>query len=44
MSKTIYCGECEKFLYEDTDGYGICEKNNEECRCSDKCHLTNGKP
>ena len=44
MRKTKYCGECEKFLYEDTDGYGICEKTNEECRCSDKCHLTHGKP
>ena len=44
MSKTTFCGECEKFLYEDTDGYGICEKTNEECRCSDKCHLTNWKP
>lgn len=42
--KTIYCGECEKFLYEDTDGYGVCDKINEECRCSDKCHLTNVKP
>ena len=44
MSKTIYCGECDKFLYEDICGYGVCEKTNEECRCSDKCHLTNGKP
>ena len=44
MSKTKYCGECEKFLYEDICGYGVCEKTNEECRCSDKCHLTNGKP
>ena len=43
-SKTKYCGECDKFLYEDIDGYGICGKTNEECRCSDKCHLTNGKP
>ena len=43
--KTIlYCGECERFLYEDTDGFGICGKTNEECRCSDKCHLINGKP
>ena len=42
--KVIYCGECEKFLYEDTDGFGICGKTNEECRCSDKCHLTHGKP
>ena len=44
MSKTIYCGECEKFLYEDTDGYGVCEKTNEECYCGDKCHITQGKP
>ena len=44
MSKIIYCGECDKFLYEDIDGYGLCGKTNEECRCSDKCHLTNGKP
>ena len=36
-------GECEKFLYENIDGYGICDKTNEECRCSDKCHLKNGK-
>ena len=42
--KVIYCGECEKFLYEDTDGFGICGETNEECRCSDKCHLTHGKP
>ena len=44
MSKTIYCGEFEKFLYEDTDGYGVCENANEECRRSDKCNLTNCKP
>ena len=43
MSEITYCGKCEKFLYEDTDGYGICGNTNEECRCSDKCHLTNGK-
>ena len=44
-NKTIlYCGECEKFLYDDTDGFGVCGKTNEECRCSDKCHLTHGKP
>ena len=43
--KVIYCGECEKFLYEDTDGFGICgKKNNEVCCCCDKCHLTHGKP
>ena len=42
--KVIYCGECEKFLYEDTDGFGICGKTKDECRCSDKCHLTHGKP
>lgn len=44
MSRIIHCGECEKFLFEDIDGYGICGKTNEECRCSDKCHLTNGNP
>lgn len=30
MNKTIHCGECEKFLYEDIDGYGICGKTNED--------------
>ena len=44
QSKTICCGECEKFLYEDIEGYGICGKTNEEYRCSDKCHITHGKP
>ena len=44
VKEVIYCGECEKFLYEDTDGFGVCGKTNEECRCSDKCHLINGKP
>lgn len=43
MNKTIYCGECYNFLYEDIEGYGFCGKTNEECRCSDKCRLTNGK-
>lgn len=44
-SKEIYCGECDKFAYEDTDGFGICgKKNNEVCYCGDKCHLINGKP
>ena len=43
-NNVIHCGECEKFLYEDTDGFGICDKTKEECRCSDKCHLTHGKP
>ena len=42
--KVIYCGECDKFLYEGTDGFGICGKTKEECRCSDKSHLINGKP
>ena len=42
--KVIYCGECEKFIYEDTDGFGVCGKTKEVCRCSDKCHLTHGKP
>ena len=44
QNKVIYCGECEKFLYEDIEGYGVCDKTNEVCRCSDKCHLTHGKP
>ena len=42
--KVIYCGECDNFLYEDTDGYGFCLKSDDLCRCSDKCHLTHGKP
>ena len=44
QNKVIYCGECEKFLYEDINGYGICGETNEECYCCDKCHLTHGKP
>lgn len=44
MSKTILCGECDKFLYEDIEGYGICGRTNEKCRCCDKCHLTHEKP
>ena len=40
----LYCGECDKFDHEDTDGFGICDKTNEECYCGDKCHLTHGKP
>ena len=44
QNKVIYCGECEKFLYEDINGYGICGETNEECYCGDKCHLTYGKP
>ena len=43
-SKTTYCGECEKFLYEDINGYGFCGETNEECYCGGKCHLINGKP
>ena len=42
--KVIYCGECDNFLYEDTDGYGFCLESDDLCRCSDKCHLTHGKP
>ena len=44
ISKITYCGECDKFLYEDTYGYGVCGKSKEGCFCSDKCHLTHGKP
>ena len=43
MGKIKHCGECEKFAYEDMDGYGFCLKTNMECRCSDKCHITHGK-
>ena len=42
--KVIYCGECDNFLYEDTDGYGFCLESDDLCRCSDKCHITHGKP
>ena len=44
MDKEIYCGECEKFLYEDTDGFGRCGKTKEVCYCGDKCHIQYGKP
>ena len=40
----LYCGERDNFLYEDTDGYGFCLKSDDLRRCSDKCHLTHGKP
>ena len=40
----LYCGECEKLLYEDTDGFGRCGKTKEVCYCGDKCHLKYGKP
>ena len=43
-NKVIYCGECEKFDYEDTDGYGICGKTKEVCYCGDKCHIIHEKP
>lgn len=42
--KEIYCGECDKFLYEDACGYGDCEVNGDKCYCGDLCHLTHGKP
>lgn len=29
------CGACQKFLYEDMDGYGICDITGKSCRCSD---------
>ena len=37
--KTINCGECENFLYEDTDGYDICGETNEECYCGECEHF-----
>lgn len=44
MSKELYCGECNKFLYEDAYGFGICKQNDGVCHCGDLCHLTHGKP
>ena len=44
MSKEICCGECDKFLYEDVCGYGMCKKNGEICYCGDLCHLIHRKP
>ena len=44
QNKVIYCGEYEKFLYEDINGFGVCGKTKEECYCGDKCHITHGKP
>ena len=45
MGKIIHCGECKKFLYEEIEGYGYCEKkDNEVCYCGDKCHIKHGKP
>lgn len=34
-----FCGECDKFLYEDTDGFGYCNVTRREKRCDDKCNL-----
>lgn len=36
--KKKYCGECDKFLYEDTDGFGYCNVTRREKRCDDKCN------
>ena len=44
QDNTLHCGEGEKFLYEDINGFGVCCKTNEECCCCDKCHITHGKP
>ncbi len=44
MSKEIYCGECDKLLYEGACGYGRYEQNDDVCYCGDKCHLIHGKP
>ncbi|MCL2596249.1 MAG: hypothetical protein FWD66_01015 [Paludibacter sp.] len=42
MDKIICCGECNKFLYEDTDGNGQCKTLLERdlpyiVNCADKC-------
>ena len=44
MDKEIYCGECDKFLHEDTDGFGVCDKTKEVYYCGDLCHIKYGKP
>lgn len=35
----ICCGSCQKFLYEDTDGMGICDITGKPAYCGDgeKC-------
>lgn len=42
QNKIIYCGECEKFEYDDIDGSGKCFYGA-KCHCDDLCHLTHGK-
>ena len=32
-----YCGECQFFKYEDTDGYGLCDISGLEENCSLVC-------
>ena len=32
MSKTIYCGESDNLLFEETYGNGVCGKSKEGCR------------
>ena len=44
MSKELFCGECDKFLYEDVCGYGEGKVNGDICYCGDKGHLKHGKP
>ena len=44
LRRDKYCGECNKFLYEDACGYGICKQNDDVCYCGDLCHLIHGKP
>ena len=43
MSKTIYCGECETFAYEDAEGYGICMKDKAVYRGHDQRNITKCK-
>lgn len=44
LRRDKYCGECDKFLYEDACGYGRCKQNDDVCYCGDMCHLIYGKP
>lgn len=43
MSGKIFCGECRDFLYESTDGYGICARDNDLHSCGERCIYSDRK-